>query len=96
MSDSARRALDNGSPARERTALLRRAWRPAARTSLSDHEGRRSEPGHWPRLPARSDGAEPATPSVMVHPVDEREPTVLPVRHDHGGDHGPFKVVTHG
>ena len=26
-------------------------------------------------IPARSDGTEPATPSVMLRPVDEREPT---------------------
>ena len=28
-------------------------------------------------IPARSDGTEPATPSVMLHPVDEREPTPI-------------------
>ena len=28
-------------------------------------------------IPARSDGTEPATPSVMLRPVDEREPTPI-------------------
>ena len=28
-------------------------------------------------IPARSDGTEPATPSVMLKPVDEREPTPI-------------------
>ncbi len=28
-------------------------------------------------IPARSDGTEPATPSVMLHPVGEREPTPI-------------------
>lgn len=30
-------------------------------------------------IPARSDGTEPATPSVMLHPVGEREPTPIVV-----------------
>lgn len=28
-------------------------------------------------IPARSDGTEPATPSVMLRPVDEREPSPI-------------------
>lgn len=28
-------------------------------------------------IPARSDGTEPATPSVMLRPIDEREPTPI-------------------
>lgn len=28
-------------------------------------------------IPAHSDGTEPATPSVVLRPVDEREPTPI-------------------
>lgn len=48
-----------------------------AETSLSKAEKLEQLRRKMASIPARSDGTEPATPSVMLHPVGEREPTPI-------------------